>query len=95
MSRATRAPYAPGDRVKALVMSRDGATCLATITIDTVRKLSADPRPRWRIGGARPGTAPADARNDCPRVEWEVGADGRDIHGYVEPAPQPTTPKES
>jgi hypothetical protein len=30
------APYQPGDRVRALLMARDGGTCLAVVTIDRV-----------------------------------------------------------
>jgi hypothetical protein len=91
MRTTTKAPYAPGDKVKALVMTRDGVTCLAVITIDSVCRLADSGNPRWRVGGNRPGDPHPEPARDCPRVEWEVGSNGRDIHNYVQPATLPTT----
>ena len=38
--RTTTAPDQPGDRVRALLMARDGGTCLEVVTIDRVTPLS-------------------------------------------------------
>jgi hypothetical protein len=79
----TTAPYPPGDRVRALLMARDGGTCLAVVSIDRITPLS-DGR-TWRISGQRPGNPHPDPTQDCPRVEWVVDATGRDVNEYVEP----------
>jgi hypothetical protein len=32
--RTTTAPYKPGDRIRALLIDRQGGTCLAVVTLD-------------------------------------------------------------
>jgi len=83
--RTTTAPYQLGDRVRALLMDREGGTCVAVVTLDRVTPL-ADGR-SWRIGGSRPGSPHPDPARDCPRVEWVVDAAGRDVNRYVERCP--------
>src|SRR2546423_6156614 len=58
------APYQPGDRVRPLLMDRQGATSLAVVTLDRVTPVS-DGR-SWRIAGQRPGNPHPDPARDCP-----------------------------
>jgi hypothetical protein len=72
--RATRAPYAVGDWAYILRDDTVGTTWGA-LRVERVTALS-DGR-TWRIGAIRHNGAP---------VEVLVGSNGRDAHGYVEPA---------
>lgn len=72
----TRAPYAPGDEVSVLHDCHDGhGTAIGTFTVERCKALAANGR--WRV---------TTTRCDGTQLDVEVGADGRDVHGYVKPA---------
>lgn len=72
----TRAPYAPGDQVKALY-SDDQGTTLGVLEVDRVVPLKS--HGWYRIECDRPNSV------KHPRVEFIVNRSGVDVHGYVGP----------
>jgi len=70
----TRPPYAPGDAVRVLHSCAGRGTELASLTVEWCKPLATNGRYRIRT-----------TRCDGTPLEAEVGPDGRDDHGYIEP----------
>lgn len=73
-----KAPYTVGDKATGMCQIDSGATVLATMPVTRVTSLST--HGQWRIECARPESP------KFPTVAYTVGVDGKDTHGYVEPA---------